>query len=298
MATPITRSRWAALVATLTVALMLAAGSAAAGTASEARGTPAASADVAQADRAPDIPLEDVSVRTIQGVPRDGGCQFSGQDVGGHDPRPVLERSISIDGATCEMRLERGYVPERHVDALMDSSTDTGPSGPGVATATEHAAAERSGASTADETGSGEPDSDVGAAVTRRREAWHRTWWRDPPGLVVNSVQPNVRWSYDWSCASNGVYWTDHTWLSGSGWSKVASNTQAFYGCGAQTTSSYAHFRNGAFCFGVDTHAYYDRTVITGRSDGSYHMSWNSWVSGGCTSLLTFQRSHGYTQIF
>jgi hypothetical protein len=286
--TPMSSRRWIAVLAALLLALTLAPATAHAGKESVAGRELQAQPAAGQADLSADIRLEEATRRTVRGVPIDGGCQFSGQETAGNDPRPVLERSVALDTTTCAMVVERGYVPAEHVEKVSDGAHEAG-AAPGVSSSTEYG-------TPASEQDAGTDE--AGIMLTRRREAWHRTWWRDPPGIVVNSVKTNVRWTYDWSCTSNGNYWTDYTWFSGSGWSKQASNTQIFNGCIAQTTSSYAHFRNGIFCFTIDTHAYYDRTVISGRIDGSYLMSWNTWVSGGCTSLLSFQRSHGFTQIF
>lgn len=229
-----------------------------------------------------DIELEESTLRIEVGVPMDEGCLFSGEDESSSDPRIVVDWSVAINVELCLAVMERGYLPDQEAADWAEADA-------GAATAVELPL------DAAGDDAAGEVLSAVPAVP--RKHAWHRTFWEDPPGIDVNGVKVNVRWSYDGRCAYDSSHWTDYDWFSPSGWRKIESNTRTHKACDARTTSSYAHFKNAAFCATVDTDTYYDRTVIVGRKDGGYTMGWDSYVRGGCSTLLRFSRAHGWASV-
>ncbi|MGW2155793.1 hypothetical protein [Nonomuraea sp. NPDC001699] len=75
------------------------------------------------------------------------------------------------------------------------------------------------------------------------------TWWVDPINLTVNDVTNFVGW--DWNgvnCIQPGWGNANHSWLTTTGWFKVADNFQNLYGCTDHRSEPYAHYANGPFC--------------------------------------------------
>lgn len=117
-----------------------------------------------------------------------------------------------------------------------------------------------------------------------------RTLWEDPFDITVAEVTNTVNWSWNnHNCLEPGWGSYRYYWYSPSGWRLEENNFGNWYWCDRQESSSYAHFFNGAFCVGADTHAYWDRNWVWGYWDGWLRGRWNTWVSGGCTGFLSFE---------
>lgn len=164
-----------------------------------------------------DIELEESTLRMEIGFPLDEGCLFSGWDEGGSDPRPVVDWSVAVNIELCMAVMERGYLP--------DEAADLAEADAGAASEVEFPLDEDG------EDAGGEALS--AAAAVPRKHAWHRTFWEDPPGIDVNGVKVNVRWSYDGRCTHDSSHWTDYDWFSPSGWRKIASDTKTHKECNA-----------------------------------------------------------------
>lgn len=199
-----------------------------------------------------------------------GGCRYSGTERVRPGAVPagmvVVEREIGHQAAACLLRVERGFAPAGSVghDGRLVSreAAVTGPVGP----------------STRANTG-----------------AFHKTYYEDPPGIDVTSVQADIRWSYDWSCVTNSWDHVGHWgWYSPSGWVRDNHSVNAYRYCDGATTIVYGLFHNTPFCWPYPaTYNEYDVTVVKGQKDGSYWMQWNAYKWGGCNELLSFHRTHG-----
>lgn len=243
--------------------------------------------------QADEVVLAERTVRHYQGTRTgDGGCRYTGEEVVHPDAVPagmvVLEREIGHDLTRCTLTVERGFVspaavgvqPEREAARVTETASGAAEGLTGGASA---------------------------AAVTR--SAFHKTYYEDPPGIDVTSVQAEVEWTTDGSCVAS--YWSYHTgewgWFSPSGWERTSYALNHYKDCGGTTTIVEGKFRNDLFCRalagpilsliwgdGATTWTEYTPTVIKGQLDGSYWMQWTAYKSGGCSNLLSFQRTHGY----
>ncbi|WP_198009056.1 hypothetical protein [Saccharomonospora saliphila] len=117
-----------------------------------------------------------------------------------------------------------------------------------------------------------------------------RTLWEDPIDATVAEVTNRVNWSWNnHNCVDPGWGGYRYYWLSASGWRLEENNFKNVYWCERQLSESSAHFFNGAFCAGIDTHAYWDRNQAAGDWDGWLRSGWSTRVEGGCTALLRFE---------
>jgi hypothetical protein len=214
-------------------------------------------------------PLVDPLTLDIQGQ-RVGPdrCQYTSTlELAPGEPA-VREDVITVDDASCTMRVQRG-VPADLAEAAPE---------PGMS--------EQSGSAVAKERG----------AFVRARtlathsHGYHKSYYEDPVQLDVNSVRNDVDWTWNGSSVSGGSCSYHYGWLSGSGWGLKENNFFCRYE-NSQTqvrSSSYAHFKNGIFCAFIDTHTYYDRNNAYGKSNGNLVGTISASKSGGCTGLLSF----------
>lgn len=218
--------------------------------------------------------------RTYRGKRLDGGgCAYEGEEVAAVG-EVVEEREVAHNARACLMVTERAARPAVEGDATVADSP-----GAGHTSETEEATPEVAGSD-----GAG-----AEASVAATHAAWHQTRYRDPIFITVNGATTNVTWQSDGTCVSNSWgHTTDYTWLTASGWGKNWSETHASRDCAGATTTSNSAFVNGTFCVGgADTHTEYVPNTIRGQADGTYHMTWSASKSGGCSSLLHFNRTHG-----
>ena len=116
-----------------------------------------------------------------------------------------------------------------------------------------------------------------------------KSWYQDPVGLVVNSVQNGTDWHWTGGCVIAPVYGSyRYTWFSPSGWSLQGNNWTNVYSCAMSTSSSYVHFHNGIFCLFQSTDTYYNRNTVNGLANGTLAGSIHAVKSGGCIGLLSF----------
>lgn len=133
-------------------------------------------------------------------------------------------------------------------------------------------------------------ETDVNTAAYINSQGHLRTLWEDPVDLTVAEVTNTVNWWWNnYNCLEPGWGSYRYYWYSPSGWELLNNNWRNYYWCDRQESSSFARFRNGAFCFGIDTYADWDRNWIWGYWDGWLRARWSTWVSGGCTDLLSFE---------
>lgn len=203
-------------------------------------------------------------------------CEFSSTVTLSPGEIAVREDVIAVDDASCTARVERGVpadVAEQPVESGM--SEESGSAAPDGETATSPA--------------------DTQAVHSK---GYHKSYFEDPPGIDVNSVQNSVDWVWNGNTVSNGHCAYHYGWFSGSGWGLHENNFFCRYE-NNQTqvrSSSYAHFKNGVFCFFIDTHTYYNRNNAYGKANG-YLVGQITWrKSGGCIGLLSFHHILKRTQ--
>lgn len=218
--------------------------------------------------------LGNSSVVDLKGKRTDkAGCAFGGELTLRPGQPVVMERQVALQPDTCEARVERGVPPQTLLDRLAKTSDKE--------TKTDRQEATRSG-----EVG---PNGDVGNAV--HSAGYLKSYWEDPVKRDVNSVEDSTDWYWTGSAVVSPVYGGyQYGWFALSGWSLQEANWRNVYNNYESTSSSYAHFFNSVFCAFVDTHAYYNRNTVNGRSNGDLVGTWHSEVQGGCTSLLSFGR--------
>lgn len=211
-----------------------------------------------------------------------GSCTLS--QSGSVEPGGLAVHSdeIAFNLTTCESQLA-DYELSNAEAVTADASGERG-------AAASHAASE---APTTPSSEGGSPPGPT-ALATFSEGAYSRTWYEDPPGLDVTSVRNSTNWSYNGSCVLSNTARANYSWLSGSGWSKQASNLAGGYTCARSKSSSYAKYRNGIFCLTIDTYNVYDRNNIYGQENGGYTWSYDATKSGGCTALLSIHHSAAF----
>lgn len=242
-------------------------------------------------------PLPESTVYTIKGEVVDGDCHFQSTN-GPAVTAGLVERSIALNPDTCEVVIERGLLTEE-LDAYSAGSK------------TVSAQAETPASSSGDATAmgtccfeSGNQTGGVGQPFDDYRWAQHRTWWEEPAQQNVGSIRVFVGWKSSSDCA--GVDTSRHrvewNWLANTGWSLHDDSWTHTNSCAGVSTIASARFSNGVFpaCLGFDAHVHMDSTAISGQASGKYAMSWDSWLESerGCIELLSWHRSHDYTQPF
>jgi hypothetical protein len=216
--------------------------------------------------------LASPTVVTYQGRAVDGGCRYGGTERVRPGAVPagmvVVEREIGHDLSACRLRVERGLAPAGSVGGADGRlvSREAVPAG------------------------------EVGPSTRASAGAFHMTYYEDPIGIDVTSVQADIRWSYDWSCVTNSWDHIGHWgWYTPSGWVRDDYSVSAYRYCDGATTIVYGLFHNTPFCYPYPaTYNEYDVTVVKGQKDGSYWMQWNAYKWGGCNEMLSFHRTHGW----
>jgi hypothetical protein len=130
------------------------------------------------------------------------------------------------------------------------------------------------------------------ALLTRHSAGFMKSWFQDPIGLTVNSVQNSTDWNWNGGCVTAPVFGSyNYYWFSPSGWVLRENNWNNSYNCSLSTSSSYVHYHNGIFCAFISTESYYNRNTVNGRFDGWLLGSFSWTLSGGCIGLLSFHDS-------
>lgn len=142
-----------------------------------------------------------------------------------------------------------------------------------------------------------EPDAEGVAtlAASGRNWAFHQVQWLDPIGIATSSVQANLTWSWNGTCAYSPYVTGNYTWFGPSGWSRESySVTQSTTStCSWWLADARGTFRNGIFCAGQTTWAYYDYVRARGWNNGTVSVLRSSRVAGGCTALLNMRTAYG-----
>lgn len=249
-----------------------------------------------------DYQLQNPMVFELTGELVDGRCHFYG-DSDTYSDRPIEERSLAINPAQCTMIMERGEIPS---DRMATVQADVATESDAQESVDPEAVLAESIAAGDDNTGWFNSGNSTGGTAQNykngnvRKYAYHKVYFEDPPQADVNSVETQVDWTSNGSCANLGTtrYRTNWGWITGTGWSRQTHSRNGSRACGYASEVSTAKYFNGIFCTGRNIWAHYDGVVsITGRPDGRYAMSWDTWLetnSALCGGLLSFHRSHGY----
>jgi hypothetical protein len=116
-----------------------------------------------------------------------------------------------------------------------------------------------------------------------------RTFWEDPIFIDLNGVKNEVDWFWNnTGCLVPNLGGRTYDWFTPSGWNLLAENWQNVFNCSLQSSSSFAHFRNGIFCLGADSDTVYDRNTVRGSWDGFLYGESFTVFSGPCTVLASF----------
>lgn len=129
----------------------------------------------------------------------------------------------------------------------------------------------------------------VTLAASGRNWANQSVYWKDPIGIEVNSVSTELTFSYNGTCAYSGSVLGRFYWFGLSGWSREswAVTQSRATNCSWWLGESRATYRNGIFCAGQTTWAYYDYVRTRGWNNGTATFARSTRVAGGCTGLLT-----------
>lgn len=242
-----------------------------------------------------DYPLQGLTTFVKQGQRTpDGGCLFSGELVLPAGSEAIEVRQTAYNPQTCQARLERGTPPPHTLDGTTDSSE---------AFTQSTTASDESGLGDEAQASSIEPDdratdSGFSTDAIRHSAGYHVSRYEDPVGLIVNRVRNNTDWRWNGNVVKEPVYNGFRlTWLTATGWERVAHDWNHRATTYQTTSSTFAHFRNLGFCSAVigtpqpTTHTYYDRNRVHGRFNGDLVGGWNSWDAGGCRELLHFRHN-------
>jgi hypothetical protein len=127
------------------------------------------------------------------------------------------------------------------------------------------------------------------AAATTHSAGYAKSWYQDPPGIVVNSVQNSTDWHWNRRCVVAPVSaGFQYHWFTPSGWFLLQNNWQNSYTCAQSTSSSYAHFINDIFCMLHPTDVTYNRNTVHGQANGTLAGNVHASKLGICSPLLSF----------
>lgn len=225
--------------------------------------------------------LRDATTIVIQGQHVAGGCRYEGTNAVAPGQTAVQQDEIAEDAATCTMTLEQG---------TPTALSGQPPEGSTVLTQTTTATAAAHASLGTD-------------AVTTHSAGYSRTYTEDPAQIDVTSVRNDIDWYWD------GTYLTPSAtetcsaqfgFFAASGWGLHENDLQCNFDSPSYPqrwidSTSYAHFKNGVFCFFTDTNVYYDRNHAVGYGDGSLVGRWNVTKSGTCSGLLTVHNTTART---
>ena len=199
------------------------------------------------------------------------------------------EESLAFDDETCTITMQRWTEPAATAKESEPAATEK---------------SSQSGGTPARDFEFSAPNSSAPSVEGTQSAGFYESWFEDPFGIRVNSVQNDVEWSWNGSQVSAGFCGFNYHWFSGSGWGLTGDNFFCRYE-NDQTTvqsSSFAHFENAIFCKGLcsilgiplclqlpTTHTYYNRNNAFGDADGTLRGQVTWQKSGGCTQLLRFR---------
>jgi hypothetical protein len=126
------------------------------------------------------------------------------------------------------------------------------------------------------------------------RHGFFATFWMDPLGLTVSDAIDEGRWEYDGTYVRNkwgddGTYWFDL-----NGWHQVSHSWGTYYNAPRTWMTVWTDARGQTSCgfpplnCGT-THIYYDANNFYGGGDGTRSGGVNTWATGSCASLLTYE---------
>ena len=222
------------------------------------------------------------STTTLQGTPTaDGGCAFPpGRLTLPRAERAVELREVGLDAQTCTATIEQGVPP---ASAL---GQDVPADGFGFATSSGNRAPTASAARHVNRRPTAH------AAAYAYAAGYEKDWFEDPVGIDVNKVISKVGFHYGGGCVRDASWSGEWFWFTTSGWNLISNSNYGNVNCGQAYSSSWGHFKNGAFCAGANVESYYNRTVVYGSPSGGLSATWNSYNTGAvCKSLLSFHRT-------
>lgn len=239
---------------------------------------------------------------TIHGHRIISGCAYTVTLSLAPHETAVARNEISRDDITCTMVLERGTPRTLPIGTEDGYTTESGSASASDGVATARAAQlngevgpqdrrprPSAGGAHATRSALGNRRAGPMRSAATTSAGYYRSWWEDPFAIDVNSVNNNVRWTWNGSSVSNGSCGYSLAWFSDSGWHKVSSSFNCYYGSGpAVYSESDAHYRNGRFCASVDTDVRYSNNRARGGYAGGLTGSVTAWVDGGCESMLHF----------
>lgn len=200
-----------------------------------------------------------------------GACRFAGAGQGkpSGTGRVRYVTELSFDPAACARQLATADYPRSAVPASVRA---------------ELVSARRTAAAAGKRTRTAGP----AAAAAGSWSGSLQVNVEDPVQINVTSTKSTLAWSYDGTTlsATHGAEWG---WFTLSGWQRRAYHwTPANTGTVA-STDTYGKYRNGVFCFTVDTWTEHRETYFEGRPDGSWAWSYEVDKWGGCNSLLHYE---------
>lgn len=229
---------------------------------------------LAQPEQPSATSTETTTLVAVQGRQIPGGCHYEGKTVVHPGQIGIRQDELWQDPATCTMTMQQ--------TTLVDPSVDRVPNG---------SASLRDAARASARTGRGNA---VGTASTIHSIGYSRTWLEDPVFVPVTQVKNTIDWNWDGASivgTSNCI--GEYAWFWFTGW-ELHENDLTCLPNGIFTeinTSSFVHFKNGAFCLATDTHAYFDRNNAIGQADGTLVGIWTVIKTGSCQGLLSIHNT-------
>lgn len=218
-----------------------------------------------------DYALDQSRTVTLRGTKTGpGSCIFSYPELELPVGEDALEsRQLSADFSTCDATFEIGKPPQSVVSGLRAESM----------IAAKKAALNEN------------PSTNVRRLASHQvRAAKYKVWWRDLPGLELNSTSSHVTFLWGHSCATAVARYSLFSWASWSGWIKnygYGSNQTA---CNEVSRTSYAKFTNSTFCAwaGLTSRTYYQGIRATGKSNGAIAgaITGYSQFTGACAPVF------------
>ncbi len=111
----------------------------------------------------------------------------------------------------------------------------------------------------------------------------------DPVQIDVSSTRAKVTWSGG-SCVNSSHHYAYWGWYSPSGWQRTNASWAYDRNCSRAYTNVMGRYKNVPFCWPWTTYTNHAKTWFEGRPYGGWYWSYSVSKSGGCTSLLHFER--------
>ena len=206
--------------------------------------------------------------------------------------RRISEINFNREDNTCDALFEVG-----------EPAAESSPSSAELANQanTSSASSEAEPIRTDDLTGGGAAANDsLDEPLTTTQSAGYlKTWWIDPVGITVNSVQDSTTWKWRGTghCVTgiSGGYVL--TWFRPSGWRLLSNSWNNSYNCTETTSASTVLYDNPVFCAFVTAYASYHPNMVNGRQNGDLVGTWNDRVYGSaCVNLRRFRMQLKRTQ--